>query len=108
MHILGIVYISLFLIDIPENFVFFGMMFVIVISSTSSVLFLELESCTETKVREQSQLDIEKVGYFFCTCSGYYQRKSFGFSPEEPDASRSALESARYRSEGHRPSSFLC
>ena len=42
------------------------------------------------------------------TCSGYYQRKSFGFSPEEPGARRSALESARYRSQGHRPSSFLC
>ena len=42
------------------------------------------------------------------TCSGYYQRKSFGCSPEEPDASRSALDSAQYRPEGHRPSSFLC
>ena len=27
---------------------------------------------------------------FDSLCSGYYQRKSFGFSPEEPDASRSA------------------
>ena len=25
------------------------------------------------------------------TCSGYYQRKSFGFSPEEPDASRQRI-----------------
>ena len=48
------------------------------------------------------------IGNHITPCSGYYQRKSFGFSPEEPDASRSALESAQYRSEGHRPSSFLC
>ena len=37
-------------------------------------------------------------------CSEYYQRKSFGFSPEEPDARRSVLESAQYQSQGHRPS----
>ena len=35
-------------------------------------------------------------------------RYSIGFSPEEPDARRSALEYAHYRSQGHRPSSFLC
>ena len=35
-------------------------------------------------------------------CSGYYKRKSFRFSPEVPDACRSVLESAQYRSQGHR------
>ena len=30
--------------------------------------------------------------------SGYRQRKSLGYSPEEPDARRSALEYAQYRS----------
>ena len=29
------------------------------------------------------------------SCSGYYQRKSFGSSPGEPDARRSAMESAQ-------------
>ena len=41
-------------------------------------------------------------------CSGYYLRKSFEFSPEEPDACPSALESSQYRSHDHHPSSFLC
>ena len=42
------------------------------------------------------------------SCLGYYQRKSFRFSPEEPDSRRIALESAQYPSQGHHPSSFLC
>ena len=59
---------------------------------------------TTATVNKSARLDFAKG---LQSCSGYYQRKSFGFSPEEPDASRSALESAQYRSEGHRPSPFV-
>ena len=38
---------------------------------------------------------------------GILSANVFRFSPKEPDACRSALDSVQYRSQGHRPSSFL-